>query len=265
MRMNTLDAGPRGEKPGFPRIRAVACYHSAEFRVGDGLTLCKSARIGIVGIPGEIKCKWHRALSSSNTATAILTRQSGKNGTSFSTWKCSRPDNAKVKQSALNAACPLLSLCRTARRLSVRIGPSKQPLDCGVDSGDWLELSAGQTQCQDTCAFGGLRCEVARRRADFLQGPSAELSRCYAGIGVEDLNIVGLARSPQFLTELDAVSERVPVIEDRLLVQCEPLADRLVGELASMRGCTATNCCPRPRKVEHLLSPSWLDEASQGW
>ena len=53
-----------GEKPGFPRFRAATRYHSADFRVGDGLTLRKSGRLGIVGIPGEIKCKWHRALPS---------------------------------------------------------------------------------------------------------------------------------------------------------------------------------------------------------
>ena len=35
----------RGEKPGFPRFRASARYHAAEFRVGDGLTMKKSGRI----------------------------------------------------------------------------------------------------------------------------------------------------------------------------------------------------------------------------
>src|SRR3546814_7151548 len=29
----------RGDKVGFPRFRASARYHAAEFRVGDGLTL----------------------------------------------------------------------------------------------------------------------------------------------------------------------------------------------------------------------------------
>ena len=45
---------------GFPRFRATARYHAAEFRVGDGLTIRKGGRIGIVGVPGEIKVRWHR-------------------------------------------------------------------------------------------------------------------------------------------------------------------------------------------------------------
>src|SRR3546814_19465996 len=63
----------RGDKAGFPRFRASSRYHAAEFRVGDGLTLRKSGRIGFVGIPGEVKVKWHRELPSL-PKSAILTR-----------------------------------------------------------------------------------------------------------------------------------------------------------------------------------------------
>jgi putative transposase len=45
----------RGSKPGFPRLRSKARFDAAEFRLGDGLTLRKTNRIGIVGIPGEIR------------------------------------------------------------------------------------------------------------------------------------------------------------------------------------------------------------------
>lgn len=62
---------------GFPRFRACARYHAAEFRIGDGLTLRKSGRLGCVGVPGEIKVRWHRALPS-KPKSAILTRQAGK-------------------------------------------------------------------------------------------------------------------------------------------------------------------------------------------
>ena len=49
----------RDGKAGFPRFRAKSRFDSADFRVGDGLTIRKSKRLGIVGIPGEIKVKWH--------------------------------------------------------------------------------------------------------------------------------------------------------------------------------------------------------------
>jgi putative transposase len=42
-------------KGGFPRFRAKSMFDSADFRVGDGLTIRKSKKLGIVGIPGEIK------------------------------------------------------------------------------------------------------------------------------------------------------------------------------------------------------------------
>ena len=60
----------RGAQAGFPRFRSRHRYHAADFRVGDGLTLRKSGKIGFVGVPGEIKrsrrragqrrIRWHR-------------------------------------------------------------------------------------------------------------------------------------------------------------------------------------------------------------
>lgn len=64
---------------GFPRFRASARFHSATFRVGDGLTIQKDRRLGIVGVPGGIKAVWHRDLpQDAKLGTAILTRQQGK-------------------------------------------------------------------------------------------------------------------------------------------------------------------------------------------
>ena len=67
----------RGAKAGFPRFRARARYHTADFRVGDGMTLRQSGRLGFVGVPGEVKLKWHRALPSV-PKSAILSRNAGK-------------------------------------------------------------------------------------------------------------------------------------------------------------------------------------------
>ena len=47
----------RGGKAGFPRFRAASMFDSADFRVGDGLTIRQSKRVGLVGIPGEIKVR----------------------------------------------------------------------------------------------------------------------------------------------------------------------------------------------------------------
>ena len=69
----------RGDKPGFPRFRAKARFNSAEMRVGDGLTIRKSKRLGIVGIPGEIKVRWHRDLPpNAGLGAAVVSRKAGK-------------------------------------------------------------------------------------------------------------------------------------------------------------------------------------------
>ena len=51
-------------KAGFPRFQVKARFDSAEVRVGDGLTIRKSKRLRVVGIPGEVKVTWHRPLPS---------------------------------------------------------------------------------------------------------------------------------------------------------------------------------------------------------
>jgi putative transposase len=61
----------RGEKAGFPRFKSRDRFHAAEFRVGDGLTLRKSGKIGFVGVPGEIKVQWHREPPSKPASVLI--------------------------------------------------------------------------------------------------------------------------------------------------------------------------------------------------
>jgi putative transposase len=69
----------RGSKAGFPRFRAKARFDSANFRVGDGLTIRNTGRLGIVGIPGEIKVRWHRDLPiGAKVGAAVVSRSCGK-------------------------------------------------------------------------------------------------------------------------------------------------------------------------------------------
>ena len=69
----------RKGKGGFPRFRARSMFDSADFRVGDGLTVRTSSKLGIVGIPGEIKVRWHRDLpAGARVAAAVLSRSCGK-------------------------------------------------------------------------------------------------------------------------------------------------------------------------------------------
>ena len=65
-----------GETPGFPRFRAKSRFHSADFRVGDGL-VCRDGRLRLVGIPGLVKVRWHRELPA-RPSHAIVSCSNGK-------------------------------------------------------------------------------------------------------------------------------------------------------------------------------------------
>jgi putative transposase len=69
----------RGGNAGLPRFRAKSRFDSADFRVGDGLTIRKSKCIGIVGILGEIKVRWHRDIpNEAKLGAAVISRKAGK-------------------------------------------------------------------------------------------------------------------------------------------------------------------------------------------
>jgi putative transposase len=192
-----------GEKPGFPRFRASARYHSAEFRVGDGLTLRKNGRIGIVGIPGDIKCKWHRALPS-EPASAILTRQNGKWYVVF---------HVEVEETA-PVDGPTIGIDMGLNALAAL---SNGEL---IERPDWTEqASKGLRRRQRELArakrgsklrtkakkrLAVYSAKVARRRADYLHKQSADLVRRFGGIGIENLNIHGMARGMLAKDVLDA-------------------------------------------------------------
>jgi putative transposase len=181
-----------GKKPGFPRFRASARYHAADFRVGDGLTLRKSGRIGLVGVPGEIKVRWHRELPS-KPASAILTRQGNK-------WFVVFHIEVKVVD---------------------RAGPDSVGIDFGLTSlialsngetesrPNWTKKAAkglrrrqravarckrrSKTRAKRVAALARYHTRIANRRRDHLHRISRHLIDRFGRIGIEDLNIKGLA------------------------------------------------------------------------
>lgn len=197
-----------GEKPGFPRFRAKARYHSADFRVGDGLTIRKSGRIGIVGIPGEIKAKWHRALPSDPTS-AILTRQGDK---WFVIFHVEVPEAESREGETIGIDLGLSSLVALSNGETVA-----RP--------NWTKRAAkGLRRCQRALARakrGGKRrtkvrarlaaysAKVVRKRTDFAHKLSADLVLRFAWIGIEKLNIQGLARGMLAKDVLDAAWDQL--------------------------------------------------------
>lgn len=186
----------RGAKPGFPRFRAKARFDSAEFRVGDGLTLRKSGRLGIVGIPGEIKVRWHRPL----------------------------PDDAKVGAAVVSRSCGKWYVCFQIE-LPDPVVAGRPYAPVGVDLGltSLVALSNGETvptpqhtriaskrqrrlqRSLSRCKRGSRRrlrakvrlarhsAKTANQRRDFSHKLARSLVDRFSHIAMEDLNIKGLA------------------------------------------------------------------------
>lgn len=186
----------QGAKPGFPRFKAKSLFDSAEMRVGDGLTLKKNKRLGIVGIPGEIKVKWHRLL----------------------------PANAKLGAAVLSRSCGRWFICFQIELPDPEMRPDFAPVGIDLGLSSLVALSTGETVAAPQwtkAAAKGLRrrqralarckrnsrrrrkvkaalaqsqAKVAAKRRDFLHKISCGLARRFSHIALEDLSIKGLAR-----------------------------------------------------------------------
>ncbi|MCW2240801.1 putative transposase [Azospirillum canadense] len=185
-------------KAGFPRFRAKSMFDSAEFRVGDGLTLRKSKRLGIVGIPGDIKVTWHRDLPAGATVgAAVLSRSAGK---WFACFQVTLPDAAIPHKDGASVG------------IDVGLSSLIATLDGeAVETPQWTKRAARkQRRLQRALARGKrsskrratVRRNLARhsaatanRRRDFLHKLSRSLVDRYAVIALEDLSVERLARS----------------------------------------------------------------------
>ena len=178
---------------GFPRFRAASRYDSADFRVGDGLTLRKSGLLGIVGIPGEIKVRWHRELPS-QPASAILCRSLGK-------WHV-----------IFHVEVPLAD-ARGGEAVGIDLGLSSL---VALSTGEMIErqritarhaakLRRAQralARCRRGSkrrgkakhAVARIQAAAKRQRRDVAHKNSRSMVDRFAVIAIEDLNIKGLAR-----------------------------------------------------------------------
>lgn len=182
----------RGAKAGFPRFRARDSYHAADFRVGDGLTIRKSGKVGIVGVPGEIKIRWHREMPN-KPKSAILTRQAGR-------WYVVFHVEVETVE---------------------RAGPDSVGIDFGLTSlvalsngeavarPDWTKRAAkglrrrqrAAARCKRgsrirrkrVVALAIYHSHIGNRRRDFCHKLTRDLVSRFGRIAVEDLNIKGLA------------------------------------------------------------------------
>lgn len=185
-------------KAGFPRFRGKFRFNSADFRVGDGLTVRKSKRLSIVGLPGEIKMKWHHTLpANGKVGAAVISRSAGH---WFICFQVTVPD-AEVPQKA-----------GTSVGLDVGLTALIATSDGETVTAPQWTKDAAKKQRRLQRAFA--RCErgskrrlkvkqrlarhsarAANQRRDFLHKLSRSLVDRYAFLVLENLSVGRLARS----------------------------------------------------------------------
>lgn len=182
-------------KHGFPRFKASARYHAAAFRVGDGLTIKKDRRIGLVGVSGGVRVVWHRDLpQEAKVGAATLTRQQGRWYVVFSVeseFADACGTGAVGIDLGLNSLVAtsdgaVVEAPRYARRAQKEQRRRQRALArCQRGSKRRLKakarLAAGSAQ-------------IARQRRDHLHKLSRSLVVRYQRIAFEDLNMAGLKR-----------------------------------------------------------------------
>jgi|tagenome__1003787_1003787.scaffolds.fasta_scaffold20982836_1 putative transposase len=187
----------RNGKAGVPRFQSKSRFDSAEFRVGDGLTIRKTKRLGITGIPGEIKIKWHRALpEGAKVGAAVLSRSNGQWLVCFQT-EVERPA-VERPVSTVGVDMGLSSLVALSTGETIQAPPWTKRAAKGLRRRQRAlarkrRFSAGWKRAKR--AVARYQAKVAARRRDFLHKLSHRLVREHSRIALEDLNVRGLART----------------------------------------------------------------------
>lgn len=186
----------RGGKAGFPRFRAKARFDSAEMRVGDGLTIRKSKRLGIVGIPGEIKVRWHRdILPGAKLGAAVVCRKAGK------WYVCFQLELADAAPLARDFAPVGIDVGLTSL-VALSTGEKVPTPQCTKNGAKALRRAqrsvarkrrGSKRQRKAKLHVARLSAHVANQRRDFAHKLAFMLVLHFSHIAFENLNIKGLA------------------------------------------------------------------------
>lgn len=183
----------RGEN-GFPRFRAKARYHAAEMRVGDGLTIRKSGRLGFVGVSGEIKVRWHRTLPS-KPASAILTRQNGKWYVVFHVEVAAAAAHANTNTIGIDLGLTALVALSNGEKVERPRWTKRTEKGLRRRQRALARCKRGsKRRARRKIVLAKYHAHIAALRSDHLHKESRKLVNRFGRIGAEDLNIKGLAR-----------------------------------------------------------------------
>jgi putative transposase len=244
----------RGGKAGFPRFRAKSMFDSADFRVGDGLTIRKSGKIGIVGIPSEIKVRWHRDLpSNAKVGAAVVSRACGK---WYVCFQIELPDVAAAERpfAPIGIDLGLTSLVALSNGETV---PTPQHTKLASKRQRRLQRALSR------CKRGSKRrlkaklrlarhsAKTANQRRDFSHKLSRQIVDRYSHIAMEDLNIKGLAAGMLAKSVYNAAWSQIAQ-HVRYKAECAGTIVTLVAPYGSSQTCPDCGTIKRKTLAERM-------------
>lgn len=186
----------RGDKPGFPRFRAKARFDSADMRVGDGLTIRKSRKLGIVGIPGEIKVRWHRDIpADAKLGGAVVSRKCGK---WFVCFQVDLPNPEQIDRPIAPVGIDMGLTALVALSTGETV-PTPQHTRNAAKALRRAQRAVARKhrhskrQRKAKLRVARLSAHIASQRRDFSHKLARRLVTIYSHISLEDLNIKGLS------------------------------------------------------------------------
>ncbi len=183
----------RGDKAGFPRFKSSDRYHAADFGVGDGMTIGKRGRIRFVGVPGDIKVKWHRELPS-KPKSAVLSRKAGKWYVIFHV-EVDAIDRASPDSVGIDLGLSSLVATSAGETIARPNWTKKAAKGLRVRQRAVARCQRGsKTRRKRVAALSRYHARIGNRRRDFCHKLARDLVNRFGRIAVEDLNIKGLAR-----------------------------------------------------------------------
>jgi putative transposase len=182
----------RGAKAGFPRFKSRDRYHAADFRVGDGLTIKKNGKLGFVGVPGEIKVRWHRDMPS-KPKSAILSRNAGKWYIIFHVEVAS-VDRAGPGSVGIDMGLTTLAALSTGELIERRSITKRNARKLRIKQRALARCKRGSKRRRKAkAAVAKLQAHIGNARRDYLHKVSSDLVARFGRIAIEKLNVKGLA------------------------------------------------------------------------
>ena len=177
-----------GKKGGFPRFKSWRQYHAADFRVGNGLVVRGSAKLRMIGVPAEIKVRWHRKMPST-PKSAILSRN-GANWFIIFHVEVAAAERASYGSVGIDVGLTNIMAFSNGETIA-------RPRWAAGAARKLRILQRALSRCKRgsnarskrKAALAKINRHVAACRKDFLHKESRKIVNRFGRIAIEDLNI----------------------------------------------------------------------------